>query len=349
MTVPAATTPLVAAYAGRPVSRRPVWFMRQAGRSLPEYRALREGRSMLESCLDPELAAEITCQPVRRHDVDAAIFFSDIVIPLRLAGVAVDIVPGVGPVLAAPVRTAADVEALPELDVADLQPVRDGVSLSVAQLNGVPLIGFAGAPFTLASYLIEGRPNRELPATRYLLENDPQTWHRLLAWVADLTAAFLRAQAEAGADALQLFDSWAGRLSIAEYESRVQPYSARVLAAVADLGLPRIHFGTATRDLLPAMLAAGADVMGVAADIGLDEADALLGGRVPLQGNLDPHLLTADWSTLSAAARDVCRRGDAAPGHVFNLGHGVPPETDPDVLTRLVELVHSIPPATQES
>ncbi len=348
MTATLATAPLLAAYRGQPTSRRPVWFMRQAGRSLPEYRAVREGTAMLEACLNPELAAEITCQPVRRHDVDAAIFFSDIVVPLRLAGVAVEIVPGVGPVLDAPVRTAADVAALPELDPAALAPVRDGVAASVAQLGGVPLIGFAGAPFTLASYLVEGRPDRELPATRALLAADPETWHRLLAWVAGLTSAFLRAQVEAGVVAVQLFDSWVGRLSPAEYRASVQPHSAAVFAAVADLDVPRVHFGTATRDLLPDLLAAGADVVGVASDIGLDEASALLGDRVPLQGNLDPALLAADWATLDAAARDVVRRGAAAPGHVFNLGHGVPPDTDPDVLTRLVELVHSIPPE-QES
>ena len=322
--------------------------MRQAGRSLPEYRALRAGTSMLEACLDPELAAEITCQPVRRHDVDAAIFFSDIVVPLRLAGVAVEIVPGVGPVLDRPVRTAADVASLPELDPGALRPVREGVALTVDRLGGVPLIGFAGAPFTLASYLVEGRPNRELPATRALLASDPGTWHRLLDWVAGLTTAFLRAQAGAGASALQLFDSWVGRLSPSEYRTAVQPHSAAVLAAVADLGLPRVHFGTATRHLLPDLLAAGADVIGVAADLGLDEASALLGDRVPLQGNLDPALLAQPWPVLEAAARDVVRRGAAAPGHVFNLGHGVPPDTDPDILTRLVELVHSIPPG-QES
>ena len=343
MTAFSTTSPLLAAYRGEPASRRPVWFMRQAGRSLPEYCKLREGVSMLDSCLTPELAAEITCQPVRRHDVDAAIFFSDIVVPLRLAGVAVDIVPGVGPVLAVPVRSAADVDRLPRLDPAALAPVRDGVALSVAQLGEVPLIGFAGAPFTLASYLVEGRPNRELPATRALLAEDPATWHRLLAWVADLTANFLRAQAEAGASALQLFDSWVGRLSPTAYAEAVQPHSAAVFAAVADLGLPLVHFGTATRALLPAMLAAGANVVGVASDIGLDEASALLDHKVPLQGNLDPLLLAGDRATLEAAARDIVRRGQAAPGHVFNLGHGVPPDTDPQVLTRLVELVHSIP------
>ena len=343
MTAFSTTSPLLAAYRGEPASRRPVWFMRQAGRSLPEYRKLREGTTMLDSCLTPKLAAEITCQPVRRHDVDAAIFFSDIVVPLRLAGIAVDIVPGVGPVLAAPVRSAADVDRLPILDPAALAPVRDGVALSVSQLGEVPLIGFAGAPFTLASYLVEGRPNRELPATRALLAEDPATWHRLLAWVADLTADFLRAQAEAGASALQLFDSWVGRLSPTTYAQAVQPHSAAVFAAVADLGLPLVHFGTATRALLPAMLAAGATVVGVASDIGLDEASALLDHKVPLQGNLDPLLLAGDWATLEAAARDIVRRGEAAPGHVFNLGHGVPPDTDPQVLTRLVELVHSIP------
>jgi uroporphyrinogen decarboxylase len=280
--------------------------------------------------------------------VDAAIFFSDIVVPLRLAGVGVEIVAGVGPVIERPVRTAAHVDALPHLDPAALAPVRDGVALAVSRLGDVPLIGFAGAPFTLASYLVEGRPNRALPATRALMAKDPATWHRLLAWVADVTATFLRAQVEAGAVALQLFDSWVGRLSPAEYRDAVQPHSAAVFRAVAGLGVPRVHFGTATRDLLPDLLAAGADVIGVASDIGLDEASTLLGGRVPLQGNLDPELLTQPWPVLEAAARDVVRRGAAAPGHVFNLGHGVPPTTDPSVLTRLVELVHSIP-TDQES
>lgn len=338
------TAPLLAAYAGRPVSRRPVWFMRQAGRSLPEYRAAREGTSMLEACLTPELAAEITVQPVRRHDVDAGIFFSDIVVPLKLAGVGVEIVPGVGPVLAEPVRTAADVDRLPELDPDALAPVREGVARSVERLGGVPLIGFAGAPFTLASYLVEGRPNRELPATRALMTEDPQLWHRLLGWVAGITTSFLRAQVEAGAEAVQLFDSWVGRLSRDEYLRAVQPHSAAVLAGVADLGVPRVHFGTGSGDLLGSMHAAGADVMGVASDISLALANTRLGGRVPLQGNLDPELLRAEPAVLEASVRRICAEGDAAPGHVFNLGHGVPPETDPDVLTRLVELVHSIPP-----
>jgi uroporphyrinogen decarboxylase len=341
---------LIRAYTGRSVSRRPVWFMRQAGRSLPEYRAVREGISMLDSCLKPELAAEITCQPVRRHDVDAGILFSDIVVPLKLAGIEVEIVAGVGPVLAEPVRSAADVAKLPQLDPAALAPIREAVGISVAELGDTPLIGFAGAPFTLASYLIEGRPNRELPATRALLAEDPETWNRLLAWVATLTTTFLRAQAEAGASALQLFDSWVGRLSVAEYERNVQPHSRAVFDGVADLGVPRVHFGTATGDLLTNLRAAGADVVGVASDITLAQANQRLGGRVPLQGNLDPELLTASTQEREAAVRQICADGDAAPGHVFNLGHGVPPTTDPDVLTSLVGLVHSIPPKqSQES
>ncbi len=339
-----ADSALIRAYTGRPVTRRPVWFMRQAGRSLPEYRKVREGISMLDSCLKPELAAEITCQPVRRHDVDAGIFFSDIVVPLKLAGIEVEIVPGVGPVMGKAIRTAADVAALPELDPAALAPIREAVGIVVAELGDTPLIGFAGAPFTLASYLVEGRPNRELPATRAMLAADPHTFNQLLAWVARLTTTFLRAQAEAGASALQLFDSWVGRLSVAEYETAVQPHSTAVFAGIADLGVPRVHFGTATKDLLPNLLAAGADVVGVATDITLSQASALLGGNVVLQGNLDPAMLSAKWSELACEVRQVCAQGEAAPGHVFNLGHGVPPDTDPEVLTRVVELVHSIPP-----
>lgn len=337
-------SPLLCAYTGRPVSRRPVWFMRQAGRSLPEYRALREGTTMLDACLNPAMAAEITCQPVRRHDVDAGIFFSDIVVPLKLAGIEVEIEPGVGPVMAAPIRSAADVASLPKLEPDALRPIREAVDLAVTELGTTPLIGFAGAPFTLASYLIEGRPNRELPATRALLAEDPDTWQKLLAWVARTTTAFLRAQAEAGASALQLFDSWVGRLQVEEYERAVQPHSEAVFDGIADLGVPRVHFGTATKNLLPNLYAAGADVVGVASDISLREANAVLGGDVPLQGNLDPALLSAPAEQLAAAVGHICAQGDSAPGHVFNLGHGVPPETDPDVLTTVVQLVHSLPP-----
>ncbi|MGV1005024.1 MAG: uroporphyrinogen decarboxylase [Candidatus Nanopelagicales bacterium] len=334
---------LIRAYRGLPVGQRPVWFMRQAGRSLPEYRKVREGIAMLDACLRPELAAEITCQPVRRHGVDAGIFFSDIVVPLKLAGVAVEIVPGVGPVLDAPVRSAADVAALPELDPGALAPIREAVQLTTDELGSTPLIGFAGAPFTVASYLIEGRPSRDFAHTRALLRDDPALWNRLLGWVARTTGAFLRAQGEAGASGLQLFDSWVGRLSLAEYEEFVAPHSAAVLAGVADLGLPRIHFGTGTGHLLIAMRDAGADVMGIDAATPLDVAAARLGGRTPIQGNLDPSLLSVDWSPLEAHVREVVARGATAPGHVLNLGHGVPPTTDPDVLTRIVDLAHQLP------
>jgi uroporphyrinogen decarboxylase len=337
------TSPLLVAYRGGLPERRPVWFMRQAGRSLPEYRAIREGHSMLGSCLDPELAAEITLQPVRRHDVDAAILFSDIVIPVRLAGVGVEIAPGIGPVVEHPLRTLADVRSLPELDPDALRPIHEAVGLAVAELGSTPLIGFAGAPFTVASYLVEGKPSRELPFTRALMRDDPETWHLLLAWVARTTTLFLRAQAIAGASALQLFDSWAGRLTPDEYLTGSAPHSAAVLAGVADLGLPRVHFGTGTRDLLVTMRDAGADIMGVDSDTPLDEANALLGGRTPLQGNIDPAMLSGTWDRLASHAADVVRRGHAAPGHVVNLGHGVPPSTDPDLLTRLVAHVHELP------
>jgi uroporphyrinogen decarboxylase len=346
-----ADSPLVRAYTGRPVgTRRPVWFMRQAGRSLPEYRKARAGTAMLESCLNPELASEITLQPVRRHDVDAAIFYSDIVVPLKVAGAEVDIVPGVGPVVQRPVRTAEDLAAVirdvptPE----DLRPISDGVALTVEGLGelggGRPLIGFAGAPFTVASYLVEGKPSRDLLRTKALMHSDPQLWDRLLSWVADVGLAFLRAQVLAGASAVQLFDSWAGALSLADYRAFAAPYSARVLAGIAEYGVPRVHFGTATGELLGAMRDAGADVVGVDYRIPLDVGISRLGGAVPVQGNIDPALLFAPWPVLDAHVRDVVARGGGAPGHVVNLGHGVPPETDPSVLTRVVELVHSIAP-----
>lgn len=338
-----AASALIRAYRGERPKRRPVWFMRQAGRSLPEYRAARAGTAMLAACLDPALVAEITCQPVRRHGVDAGIFFSDIVVPLKLAGVEVEIVPGLGPVVAHPVRTAADVAALPELADDTLDVIRLAVRLTTRELGATPLIGFAGAPFTLASYLIEGRPSRDFAHTRALMRTDPATWDELLGWVARTTGAFLRSQAIAGASALQLFDSWVGRLSLAEYQRFVAPHSAAVLASVADLGLPRVHFGTGTEHLLVAMRDAGADVMGVAAETPLDRANELLGGGTPLQGNINPALLSADWQTLSGHVRDVLARGAAAPGHVVNLGHGVPPDSDPEVLTRVVELVHDVP------
>nr|WP_319633109.1 uroporphyrinogen decarboxylase [Georgenia satyanarayanai] len=334
--------PLLTAYSGRRPERLPVWFMRQAGRSLPEYHEVRRGVGMLEACLRPELATEITLQPVRRHGVDAAIFFSDIVVPLRLAGVDVEIVPGVGPVIGDPVRTAADAERLAAHAPGDHGAVQEAVRLTVAELGEVPLIGFGGAPFTLAAYLVEGRPSRDHLAARGLMHADPATWDRVMTWAADLTGAFLRAQVEAGARAVQLFDSWAGGLSLADYTAHAAPYSARALSHVKDLGVPIVHFGTGTSELLGAMRDAGADVVGVDYRLPLDEASRRLGGATPLQGNIDPALLTATWEVLEAHVRDVVERGRRAPAHVLNLGHGVPPTTDPGVLTRIVELAHSL-------
>lgn len=339
-----ADAPLIAAYRGRTPSRRPVWFMRQAGRSLPEYRKLREGISMLDSCLQPELASEITLQPVRRHDVDAAIFFSDIVIPLKLAGVGVDIVPGVGPVLEKPIRTLEDVKALPVLTEAALQPIREAVALTVQQLGNTPLIGFAGAPFTLAAYMVEGKPSRDHLGPRTMMHAEPGTWQALAEWAAEASGMFLRAQLEAGASAGQLFDSWAGSLGLADYQQHVAPASKLALGHVQGLGAPLIHFGTGTAELLVAMRDVGVDVIGVDYRLPLDEANRRLGGTTPLQGNIDPALLPAPWPVLEAHVREVLRRGESAPSHVVNLGHGVPPETDPSVLSRIVELVHSVDP-----
>ncbi|WP_137843784.1 uroporphyrinogen decarboxylase [Microbacterium sp. 2FI] len=335
---------LIRAYRGERAATPPVWFMRQAGRSLPEYRELRVGTDMLDACLNPDLVSEITLQPVRRHGVDAAIFFSDIVIPVKLAGVDVRIVAGRGPVLEHPVRTAADVAALPPLDPEALAPIRAGVAATVAglaQLGTAPLIGFAGAPYTLASYLVEGGPSKEQLKTRALMHSEPATWDALLSWCAEITGAFLATQIEAGASAGQLFDSWAGSLSLADYSRFVAPHSARALDPVRSLGVPLVHFGVGTGELLAAMHGIGVDVMGVDWRLPLDEASRRLGGTVPLQGNIDPALLAAPWPVLEAHIVDVLDRGRSAPAHVLNLGHGVPPDTDPAVLTRIVEFVHS--------
>jgi len=338
-----AGAPLIAAYRGGRPASRPVWFMRQAGRSLPEYREVRRGIGMLESCLMPDLAAEITLQPVRRHRVDAAILFSDIVVPLKLAGVDVQIVAGTGPVVADPVRTTADVIGLPALDPAALAPVAAEAAAVAAELGATPLIGFAGAPFTLASYLVEGGPSRDHRRTKTLMHAEPELWHALAEWVAGVTGAFLRAQILAGASAVQVFDSWAGALSLPDYQRFVAPHSAAVFAAVADLGVPRVHFGVGTGELLTAMRDVGADVVGIDHRVPLDVATRRLGGNTPVQGNIDPALLFAGRDALHAHCADVIRRGLTAPGHVVNLGHGVPPDTDPDVLTELVEFIHALP------
>jgi uroporphyrinogen decarboxylase len=332
---------LIRAYRGEPVRRTPVWFMRQAGRSLPEYRRIREGVPMLESCRRPELVCEITMQPVRRHGVDAAILYSDIVVPLAATGVDVEIVPGTGPVVAEPVRTSADVARLRPLAGDDLPYVDRAVRLLVAELGARPLIGFAGAPFTLASYLVEGGPSRTHAATKALMYGEPATWHALCERLAQVTLEFLRVQVGAGAAAAQLFDSWAGALSERDYRRYVLPHSAYVLDGLAGTGVPRIHFGVDTAVLLPAMAGAGADVIGVDWRVPLDVAAARAGGR-PVQGNLDPCVLLAPWPVVEAEVRRVLAEGASAAGHVFNLGHGVLPETDPDVLTRVVALVHEV-------
>lgn len=295
----------------------------------------------MDACLRPEMAAEITLQPVRRHGVDAAIFFSDIMTPLKLAEVDVDIVAGVGPVIEHPVRSAADVDALVARDIADATPISEAVALVCRELGEqTPLIGFAGAPFTLAAYLVEGRGTRDHLAARAMMHADPESWHRLLDWCARISGEFLQVQVAAGARVVQLFDSWAGSLSRADYLEHVAPHSATALAAVQGR-VPRIHFGTGTRHLLADMAACGVEAMGIDYRIPLDEAAEALPG-LPLQGNIDPALLAAGWAPLEAHARDVVERGRHAPGHVVNLGHGVPPDTEPEVLTRLVDLIHSL-------
>ncbi|PZE86968.1 uroporphyrinogen decarboxylase [Curtobacterium sp. MCBD17_032] len=338
---------LVRALRGDRPETLPVWFMRQAGRSLPEYRELRVGTAMLDACLDPALASEITLQPVRRHGVDAGIFFSDIVVPIKLAGVDVEIVPGRGPVLGSPVRTAADVDALRPLETEALAPITEAVARTVAELGSTPLIGFAGAPFTLAAYLVEGGPSKDHIRARTMMHAEPETWARLLDWAADVSGAFLRAQVLAGASAAQLFDSWVGSLSRADYVSRVAPHSARALSHVTDLGVPRIHFGVGSGEVLADMATVGGsvgavDAVGVDWRLPLDEAVQRVGSDVTVQGNLDPAMLSAPWPVLETHVRDVVRRGGVARAHVVNLGHGVPPETDPTVLTRVVELVHAL-------
>jgi len=338
----AADSLLVRAASGHPGAYPPVWFMRQAGRSLPEYRDLRAGTAMMDACRDPAMITEITLQPVRRHGVDAAILFSDIVVPLVAIGVDVDIVPGVGPVVEHPIRTTADLDVLREIEPADVPYVTEAVRSLVGELGGTPLIGFAGAPFTLASYLIEGGPSRDHARTKALMHGQPVLWAALLNRLAVIAREFLRIQIEAGVAAVQLFDSWAGALSRADYERYVLPHSRTVLEPLAELGVPRIHFGVGTGEFLDLMRRAGADVVGVDWRIGLDEAARRIGQGAVVQGNLDPALLLADWSVLEAEVRRIVAEGRSAAGHVFNLGHGVLPDTDPEVLGRVVELVHSL-------
>ncbi|MGW1227734.1 uroporphyrinogen decarboxylase [Streptomyces sp. NPDC001478] len=323
-----------------PVPHTPVWFMRQAGRSLPEYLKVREGIPMLDSCTIPDLIAEITLQPVRRHKVDAAIYFSDIVVPLKAIGVDLDIKPGVGPVIAEPIRTRADLARLRDLTPEDVPYVTEAIGMLTAELGATPLIGFAGAPFTLASYLVEGGPSRNHEHTKAMMYGDPELWADLLDRLAEITGAFLKVQIEAGASAVQLFDSWVGALAPADYRRSVLSASAKVFDAVAPYGVPRIHFGVGTGELLGLMGEAGADVVGVDWRVPLDEAARRVGPGKALQGNLDPAVLYAPTSVVEAKAQEVLDAAAGLEGHIFNLGHGVMPTMDPDALTRLVEYVH---------
>ena len=354
--------PLLDAAAGKTPTRRPVWFMRQAGRSLPEYRALREGVGMLESCFRPDMLAEITMQPVRRHDVDAAILFSDIVVPLKAAGVNLDIVPGRGPVMDSPIRTAADIEALPELSEEQLAPVAEGIAKILSELTDTQaLIGFAGAPFTLASYMVEGGPSRNHERTKALMHAEPELWEALMQKITPMVIGFLKMQINAGVDAIQLFDSWAGYLTEADYRRYVLPFSTEIFAAVHDSGIPRIHFGVGTGELLGAMAEAGPEVVGVDWRVPLDvaanriqeslaaaitEEDCRLTAKV-LQGNLDPAILFAGEDAMAREIERICHEADraiaagTAKGHIFNLGHGVLPTTQPEAITRAVELIHT--------
>ena len=325
----------------QPEGRVPVWFMRQAGRSLPEYREIREGIPMLDSCTQPDLVAEITLQPVRRYGVDAAIFYSDIMVPLQAAGVQLEIVSGQGPIIDRPVRRPADLRQIGPVQPDALWFVTEAVEQLVAELGPTPLIGFAGAPFTLASYLVEGGPSKDYARTKALMISEPELWDGLCSRLADLSVAFLQTQVAAGAAAVQLFDSWAGSLSAEDYARYAQPYSAQVLRALEGTGVPRIHFGVGTSELLRLMGEAGAEVVGVDWRVPLAEASRRIGPAYAVQGNLDPALLSAPWPVLADRVRSVLRSGAAAPGHIFNLGHGVPPGTNPDVLARIVDLVHS--------
>ena len=331
-----------------PVDCTPVWFMRQAGRYLAEYQAVRAGHSILEVCKTPGLAVEVTLQPVRRFAVDAAIIFADILLPLEPMGLGLSFEAGEGPVIANPVRTAADVAALqPVRPEEDLGFVLESIRQARAALAGeVPLIGFAGAPFTLASYAIEGGGSRNYIETKRLMYTEPETWHALMGRLADAVAEFLRAQVAAGAQAVQLFDSWVGALSPDDYAEYAYPYSQRIFAALADCGVPRIHFGTGATTLLPLMANAGSDVIGLDWRVHLDEGWAHAGHDKAVQGNLDPVVLFAPEHEIERRVLDIIKRADGRPGHIFNLGHGILPGTPPEAVGLVADLVHR---ATQRS
>ncbi|HKJ55863.1 MAG TPA: uroporphyrinogen decarboxylase [Nitriliruptoraceae bacterium] len=333
-------SPYLDAVSGATPAHMPVWFMRQAGRALAEYRAIREDHDFEDVVHTPDLTAEVTLQPVRRYGVDAAILFSDIVTPLQGIGLPIEIVKGTGPVTDGAFRTRADVDRLRPLDPdADVPWVLESVAILAAELGDVPLIGFAGAPFTLASYLIEGRPSRNYAHTKALMRTDRATWDLLMARLSDLVATHLVAQVKAGARAVQLFDSWAGALTPSDYAEYVQPWSQHVLARVGDLGVPRTHFGVATGELL-GLMATEVEVIGVDWRVPLDDARTRVPASVATQGNLDPTAVLAGVEVARSGADDVLARVGDRTDHVFNLGHGVLPATDPGVLADLVAHVH---------
>lgn len=325
----------------QPVDATPVWFMRQAGRYMPEYRLIREKYSLLEICRQPELAAEVTLQPVRVFGVDAAILFADILLPVIPLGLGLEFAKGEGPVIASPIRTLADVQAMKPFDAdADLDYVMDAIRILRGELRGTPLIGFCGAPFTVASYIIEGGSSREFLKTKQMMYSAPDVFHALMNRLSDVLSDYLVAQIRAGVQTVQVFDSWVGALSPSDYETFVLPYSHKVLMAASSAGVPVIHFGTNTATLLPLMKRAGGDVIGLDWRIPLDDGWSLLGKDVAVQGNLDPAALFAPLPELKARVHDVLRRANGRPGHIFNLGHGILQHTPVDHVKAVVDMVH---------
>lgn len=324
-----------------PVDRTPVWFMRQAGRSSPSYRAIRETHGVLDIAKTPKLATEVTLQPVRELGVDAAILFADLLLPVEAMGIPVRMSPGEGPVVESPIRTPEDVDRLQPLDPRrDLPFVLETIRMARTKLE-VPLIGFAGAPFTVASYLIEGGASRDLIATKRFMNEHPDGWRRLLDMLAEGAAGYIRAQAEAGIQAVQLFDSWAGVLSPRDYEEKVRPHTRRVFDGIQESGIPSIHFGTGTAGFLESFAQGGGDAIGVDWRVPIDEAWRRIGPDRGIQGNLDPSALLGSVEGWRAQASDILERVDGRPGHIFNLGHGVLPETPRERLKALVDFVHA--------
>jgi uroporphyrinogen decarboxylase len=325
----------------QPADRTPVWFMRQAGRCLAGYRALRETYDILTITRTPELCAQVTLMPVVEFGVDAAVMYADIMLPLTGMGVPFSIDPGIGPIIHAPVRSEADVAALRIVDPRESTPeLFEAIRLVRRQLEGkTAVVGFAGGPFTVASYMIEGKPTKEFSRTKAMLHGEPALWHRLMTTLTEVTISYLQAQVEAGAQMIQLFDSWAGALSVGAYEQSVLPYSRRIIEAVAETGVPTIHFGTTTSHLLESMARCGSDVISVDWRLPLDEAWRRIGDRA-IQGNLDPGVMLAPFDVIAREARQILALAAGRPGHIFNLGHGVLPETSSDDLRRLAALIH---------